>query len=136
MAQLRLRLRAPDGQHTLSFPSTSTISDLLTEIKQATSLEGELEIRAGVPPKLLVLPPDHSVLASTVVRSGDTLIISKSTSVVPTSSVPSPVARAEPVAAQLKVQAKGTVEGTYEPTVDGNLVIRVVSSLTKCRIGS
>ena len=127
---LRLRLRHPDGQSTLSLPADSTIKDLLAEITKSTSIaEDALEIRTGFPqPKVLSMPSDRTALASTLgLRSGDTLVIArnaspatapvapvKSASVAPAASVPS---------SQPKSQAKSSPEGTYEPTVDGNLVI-------------
>ncbi|KAF8250139.1 OTU-domain-containing protein [Wilcoxina mikolae CBS 423.85] len=80
---MRLKIRSPAGTQVLTLPEDATISTLLTEIRQATSISGDLDIKYGYPPKPLQLT-DHS--SSTLLSElpmklqGEQLIISSSES--------------------------------------------------------
>ncbi|KAF8541951.1 hypothetical protein BDD12DRAFT_730565 [Trichophaea hybrida] len=56
---MRLKIRSPAGTQVLTLPEDATISTLLTEIRQATFISGDLDIKYGYPPKPLQIS-DHS----------------------------------------------------------------------------
>lgn len=51
---MRIRVRGPDGQSTLTFANTATVGELVSQLSKATSI-GRLEIKCGYPPRPLQL---------------------------------------------------------------------------------
>ncbi|KKY15027.1 putative zinc finger protein [Phaeomoniella chlamydospora] len=78
---MRIRLRGPSGQSTLTLEDTSTVSQLLDEISSQTSIpKSSLIIKYGYPPKPLEFPPSSEtlLLSDLQVRlNGEQLIVSR-----------------------------------------------------------
>ena len=82
---MRLRLRAPGGQSTLTLAEAATVDDLKTQILEKTGLS-VFELRYGYPPKPLQLQ-DHDKTAKIVdlgiQLDGEQLIVSRSSNQSP-----------------------------------------------------
>jgi ubiquitin thioesterase OTU1 len=76
---MRLKIRSPAGTEVLTLAEDATISTLLAEIRKATSISGDLDIKYGYPPKPLQL---SGLISSTLLSElpmklqGEQLIIS------------------------------------------------------------
>lgn len=76
---MRIRLREPAGQTTLSFPDSATVEDLQKKIAEQTSLAA-FDVKYGYPPKLLVLAdyPQTAKLSVVGIKlDGEQLIVSR-----------------------------------------------------------
>ncbi|KAF3934330.1 hypothetical protein ABW19_dt0209531 [Dactylella cylindrospora] len=77
---MRVRIRAPNGTHTLNLEDIATVGDLLNEIQDKALIFGEIEVRYGYPPKVLELPsPDTLLIDLPITIHGEQLIVSQST---------------------------------------------------------
>ena len=55
---MRVRLRAPGGSSTLTLPDDATVSDLLSQVTEQTSLSS-FDIKYGYPPKPFPIEADQ-----------------------------------------------------------------------------
>lgn len=77
---MRLRVRGPDGQSTVTIPATATVAELTSAVARATSIQGELEIKYSYPPKPLPLGEldPLTILSDTGLElDGEQLIVSE-----------------------------------------------------------
>lgn len=77
---MRLRVRGPEGQSIVTIAATATVAELTSQVAKATSIEGELEIKYGYPPKPLPLGElDPSTTLSNIGLEidGEQLIVSE-----------------------------------------------------------
>lgn len=77
---MRLRVRGPEGQSTVTISATATVAELISQVAKATSIEGELEIKYGYPPKPLLLEEldSSTILSDTGLKiDGEQLIVSE-----------------------------------------------------------
>lgn len=78
---MRVRIRGPNGQATISLAETATVGDLSSQIAEKTSISN-FDIKYGYPPKPLILK-DHQdstkLLEIGLKLDGEQLIISEST---------------------------------------------------------
>lgn len=77
---MRLRVRGPEGQSAVTISATATVAELISEVAKATSIQGELEIKYGYPPKPLPLGElDPSMILSDtgLELDGEQLIVSE-----------------------------------------------------------
>ena len=75
---MRTRLRAPGGASTLQLPDDATVSDLIAQIKEKTSLSN-FDVKYGYPPRPLVLdqyPKSQALSTLDVKLNGEQLTIS------------------------------------------------------------
>lgn len=76
---MRIRVRGPEGQSTLTFANTATVGELVSQLSKATSI-GRLEIKCGYPPRPLRLDQFESTmkLSDTGIDiDGEQLIVSR-----------------------------------------------------------
>ena len=79
MSAIRLRLKGPDGkQHTVSLPAASTVADLFAQAREICALPS-VDLLLGFPPAL-VEAPVMSADASSLVRSGESVLVRASAS--------------------------------------------------------
>lgn len=77
---MRLRVRGSEEQSVVTISATATVAELISQVAKATSIEGELEIKYGYPPKSLPLGElDSSMILSEigVELDGEQLIVSE-----------------------------------------------------------
>ena len=77
---MRLRVRGPEGQSAVTISATATVAELISEVAKATSIQGELEIKYGYPPKPLLLgelDPSTILSDSGLELDGEQLIVSE-----------------------------------------------------------
>lgn len=137
---IRIRLRAPNGQHTLSLDDTAAVSDLLSAITAATDLP-LYELKWGFPPQPLdpALYGLPTLLKDTDLKLNGAQIIviaqatgdpseTKQEEPQPTTSQP-----AAPLSLQRKEQPalKDTPE-VYVPDRHGTVVLRVMPDDNSC----
>ncbi|KAL7273638.1 ubiquitin-specific protease otu1 [Rhizina undulata] len=78
---MRIKVRSSAGSQVLTLPSDATVSTLLSEIRTATSIAGNFDIKYGYPPKNLNfadLPPSSLLSELSVKLEGEQLIVSES----------------------------------------------------------
>ncbi|KAK6349878.1 ubiquitin-specific protease otu1 [Orbilia brochopaga] len=82
---MRVRIRAPNGTHTLTLEDVATVGDLLNEIYAKTSIGSRVvSIRYGYPPKQLDIPaPDTLLIDLPFTIHGEQLIVSENRSPSP-----------------------------------------------------
>lgn len=76
---MRIRVRGPNGQSTLTFAHTATVGELLSQLSKATSI-GRLEIKFGYPPRPLQLNEFESTTKLSDIGidiDGEQLIVSR-----------------------------------------------------------
>lgn len=76
---MRIRVRGPDGQSTLSIADTATVGDLVSQLSKATSID-RLEVKYGYPPQPLQLDQFEvsTKLSDTGIRiDGEQFIVSR-----------------------------------------------------------
>ena len=81
---MRVRIRGPGGQATISLPETATIGDLYSQIAEHTSI-ASFDVKYGYPPKPLVLDAfeKSKQLAEIHLKlDGEQLIISEKTELI------------------------------------------------------
>lgn len=140
---MRIRIRGPGGQSTISLPETATVNDLLTKIQEATSLAA-FEIKYGYPPKPLALAQlerQMNIADIGVNLNGEQLIISKKED--PAHSGVSPVSP-EPMqhtgetlkSPEPRVENTPAVENdppeVYSPEHSGFVVLRIMPDDNSC----
>lgn len=131
---IRIRLRAPNGMHTLSLQDDAAVSDLLSSITDTTELP-LFELKWGFPPQ----PFDPSLygmgtkLADTDLKlnGSQIIVIAKETDPTPTP------AQAEEPSAPLNLQRKANPELKDTPEVPvpargGTMVLRVMPDDNSC----
>lgn len=141
---IRIRLRAPNGMHTLSLADDAAVSDLLSSISDATALP-LFELKWGFPPE----PLDPSLYGmSTLLRDTDLklngaqiIVIGKETgdttvqqqTVGSTQEDSSQGSSSAPLSLQRKqnMELKDTPE-VYVPARGGTMVLRVMPDDNSC----
>lgn len=81
---MRVRVRGPEGQSTLTFSNTATVGELVSQLSKATSI-GRLEINCGYPPRPLQLEEFESTtkLSDIGIKiDGEQLTVSRAPDVV------------------------------------------------------
>lgn len=76
---MRIRVRGPEGQSTLTFADTATVGELVSQLSKATSI-GRLEIKCGYPPRPLQLDEFESATRLSDIGidiDGEQLIVSR-----------------------------------------------------------
>lgn len=76
---MRVRVRGPEGQSTLTFADTATVGELVSQLSKATSI-GRLEIKCGYPPRPLQLDEFDSATRLSDIGidiDGEQLIVSR-----------------------------------------------------------
>ena len=140
---IRIRLRAPNGQHTLSLDDDAAVSDLLTAITTSTSLP-LYELKWGFPPQ----PLDPALYGlSTPLQATDLklhgaqiMVIAQATgdpSETATKEEEGTATAAQPAAAPLSLQRKEqpVLKDTPEvpvPSRGGTMVLRVMPDDNSC----
>lgn len=77
---MRLRVRGPEGQSTVTISATATVAELIYQVAKATSIEGKLEIKFGYPPQPLSLEqldPTTTLSDAGLNIDGEQLIVSE-----------------------------------------------------------
>ncbi|TPX62405.1 hypothetical protein PhCBS80983_g00430 [Powellomyces hirtus] len=146
---MRLRCRAPNGQHAFgsSLTPQSTLLDLRHEVMNATSIPVECQLlRIGFPPKPLVAD-NMATLQAVGIKDGDTVVVEQSTeprTATPTNNGTTTsgggiavggLARASETAASAALQARPQVPKDGEDGVaveDGLLVVRQMEDDNSC----
>ncbi|KAK6537948.1 ubiquitin-specific protease otu1 [Orbilia ellipsospora] len=78
---MRVRIRAPNGTHTLNLEDVATVGKLVDEIRAKTALSGGLALKYGFPPKSLNLPSRDTLLIDLPITiHGEQLIVSEDSS--------------------------------------------------------
>lgn len=86
----RLRIRGPNGVSTVTLSDDATVGNLLTEIREKTSLR-KFDVKYGYPPKPLILQSESAPLGSLGISlNGEQLIISSKEDTPPPTTNPQP----------------------------------------------
>ncbi|MCJ1459414.1 ubiquitin-specific protease otu1 [Mycoblastus sanguinarius] len=107
---MRIRVRGPAGQATISLPESATVKELQTQISEKTALS-VFDLKYGYPPKPLLLkdyPSTTKLLELDVKLDGEQLIVSES---APQSSKPIPTPK-EPLKPVNPTPKQSTKNGT------------------------
>ncbi|WEW60387.1 ubiquitin-specific protease otu1 [Emydomyces testavorans] len=147
---MRIRIRGPSGQSTISLQATATIDDLLNQIKEKTSLPA-FDIKFGYPPQPLALDqfsPQTKVTDIDVDLNGEQLIVIQKEDAAahatpPASSSQSTQTRTQssyPPEAQPKLPSpnrKDTSAETEPPEIpcpehNGTIVLRIMPDDNSC----
>jgi ubiquitin thioesterase OTU1 len=134
---VRIRLRAPNGQHTISLEDTAAVSDLLTSISNTTEL-ALFELKWGFPPQPLdpALYGMSTLLTDTDLKLNGAQIIVISKEDESIRPQPKQASQSEP-AAPLSLQRKENpqIKDTPEvpvPARGGTMVLRVMPDDNSC----
>lgn len=102
---MRIRVRGPSGQSTITLEDSATIQELSTQITEKTELAA-FDVKFGYPLKPLELdsyPPDQKITETGINLNGETLIVAQKEGAT------------RPVSDELPVQTKPTTTTTAAP---------------------
>ncbi|KAJ4290960.1 ubiquitin-specific protease otu1 [Kalmusia sp. IMI 367209] len=135
---IRIRLRAPNGQHTLTLPDTAAVSDLLSAISTATDLP-LFELKWGFPPQPLdpSLYGLSTLLSDTDLKLNGAQIIVLGHATGDPSEVQAQQSQEEGKSAPLNLKSKQSeaLKETPEvplPSRGGTMVLRVMPDDNSC----
>ena len=143
---MRLRIRGPNGQSTITLPEDATVSDLQGKIAETTSIN-DFDVKYGYPPQPLSLKdhePTTKLSDLDVKLSGEQLIVSdKAPPPPPSSDIPKPPMKSQSSSqikdrsndAPLSLTKKPPPSDTPEialPTHGATLVLRVMPDDNSC----
>ncbi|TKX21143.1 hypothetical protein C1H76_6684 [Elsinoe australis] len=142
MSNIRLRIRGPSGQSTITIPSTSTWGDLKREIATASSVSS-FDLKYGFPPKPLgstSLDSDIPLDSLGVSLNGEQLTIvpldTPTPAAVPSSTSQTPTSSDPNKPLSLSRKPNTTLESDLPeipvPQLDGLLTLRVMPDDNSC----
>lgn len=129
---IRLRLRAPNGTHTLALDDNAAVSDLLASISSSTDL-ALFELKWGFPPQ----PLDPSLYGMSTLLKDTDLRLNGAQIMVIAQATGDPSEQKQEEAAPLKLQRKqvSALKDTPEvpvPDRGGTIVLRVMPDDNSC----
>ncbi|OAL54808.1 OTU-domain-containing protein [Pyrenochaeta sp. DS3sAY3a] len=129
---IRLRLRAPNGTHTLALDDNAAVSDLLASISSSTDL-ALFELKWGFPPQ----PLDPSLYGMSTLLKDTDLRLNGAQIMVIAQATDDPSEQKQEEAAPLKLQRKqvSALKDTPEvpvPDRGGTIVLRVMPDDNSC----
>ncbi|KAF3894204.1 OTU-like cysteine protease [Trichophyton interdigitale] len=135
---MRLRIRGPDGQSTVTLEDTATVEELLDNIRRATSLS-LYDIKYGYPPQSLPLSQfdaKSKIKDIGVNLNGEQLIVSKREEPAQQPEPSFEQAKKEPAAPLSLTKKKSSIEDNApeipSPEHGGTIVLRVMPDDNSC----